>query len=141
MKMIKKISVLLLLFCSLFSSVVSIDHASAYGPITPPINYNETRVISTVYLSNSQVRALANSYKRNAENLSGIGIVIGLAENYIRGAGAVGGFAAIAGWLVNNFGSSFQSVADAGLGIKIVTYEKVHWDGYSPRIFHKYYTY
>lgn len=107
MKMIKKISVLLLLFCSLFSSVVSIDHASAYGPITPSINYNETRVIISVYLSNFQVRVLVNSYRRNAENLSGIGIVIGLAENYIRGAGAVGCFSSIAGWLVSNFESCF----------------------------------
>ncbi|WP_455338664.1 hypothetical protein [Globicatella sanguinis] len=47
-----------------------------------------------------------------------------MAENYMRGAGAVGGFTSNTRWLVSNFGSSFQSILDAGLGVKKVTYEK-----------------
>lgn len=42
----------------------------------------------------------------------------------MRGAGAVGGFTSNTRWLVSNFGSSFQSILDAGLGVKKVTYEK-----------------
>lgn len=130
-KFIKKLTIFSILFTFISTPLVSVN---AQG-ITPPIDYNEVRVIRTTYLTNSQVRELANAYERNASSINLIAILTGIANQYV-GAGY-----GIAGWLVSNYSTGFRNVADAGMGIKVVTYEKVNWDGYSPRIYNKYYTY
>lgn len=76
---IKELTVFLILFTLVSTPLVSVN---AQGT-SPPINYNEVRVIRTTYLTNIRVRELANTYERNAGSANLITILTGIVNNML----------------------------------------------------------
>ncbi|MGO4942763.1 hypothetical protein ACTQ5R_09005 [Ruoffia tabacinasalis] len=94
-----------------------------------PIDYTQTRIIRTSYLSNAQLRSAISKYRSAIHTGEGLAILIAALNGYL------GTAYGITTWLANGHLISLQNAADTGRGVRIVTHEKVNWDGYSPRIY------
>ncbi|ANC99188.1 hypothetical protein [Streptococcus suis] len=129
----KKTKMLCAILLSLFGLSFASPTVQAYGPISPSVNYNQTRVLRVDYLSNSQLKATIRDMRAGLSNGSIIGVVAGALVKYSNIPYAV------ALWIGQQHVNSLQYAADTGRGVKVITYEKVNWDGYSPRVYRVFY--
>lgn len=124
-KKIMIFSLLGMLGLSLVSPVV--NTAQAYGPTQPPIDYTQTRLVSTRYITNSQLQTAVYQMNRGVRVANALSLINVPMQ--------------IVNVLASNQASYFSDLASMGYSLKVETYEKVNWDGYSARHIIRYYAY